>query len=527
MVAHKAGDNIMDINKVIKNHERALAERDAFSSIMTDVYRYCIPSRDGWTTQTQGSQNDIVIYNSLPVNATKNFASTIVNSIAPNGFKFFDLKAKKQLGQNDKEQFDKMINPVSETILGFFQSSNMYTALHEACIDLAAGTGGILLKYSGDDSNPFLFQSINMAKISFSESSTGKIDNVYQEINDMPIELAKACYPGCKFPERQDKVSFLYATIYDESEKQYHTMILDKNNKEIWDDTVYETNPFIIFRWSKLSSETWGRGVLIDNISGIKTANLMMADILTASQRVLAPPTVVYQNSIINPSNTDFTPNSIITVRPVEGVGNPITSLPFTGNLPFGIEFIDKFNAQLDIMLFNEPLGAVGQNGMTATEVSSRMQNYATRIGSPYSRLQTELLSPMINRAIDILTARGLIPVIPDIKLQFSSPITHMQSQVDFQKTLQAIQTIAQVSGNNAQQAIATSIDIARLPTWIANSLGADMSLFRTTEEVSSAMDALQKIAMQHQQQEMQQSSANPALGTRAVDTGVQGVRPA
>ena len=517
----------MDINKIIANHGKAMQERDSFSSILTDTYRYCIPSRNSWTSASQGSQNDIIIYNSHPVNATKNFASTIVNSIAPNGFKFFDLKSKRKLGQDDKEKFNKMIAPISETILGYIQSSNMYTALHEACIDLAAGTGGILLKYSGDDSNPLKFESINMAKVSFSESSTGRIDNVYQEITDMPIEIAKACYPNCKFPERQDTVSFLYATIYDESEKRYHTMVLNKNDKEVWDDIVYETNPFIIFRWSKLAGETWGRGVLTDNLSGIKTANLMMADILTASQRVLAPPTVVYQNSIINPSNTDFTPNSIITVRPVEGVGNPITSLPFTGNLPFGIEFIDKFNAQLDIMLFNEPLGTVGQNGMTATEVSSRMQNYATRIGSPYSRLQTELLSCIINRSIDILTTRGLIPTIPEINLQFSSPITHMQNQVDFQKTLQAIQTIAQVSGNNAQQAIATSIDIARLPTWIANSLGADMSLFRTTEEVKAMMEQMQKIAHQQQEmQQMQQSSANPALGTRPVDTGVQGVRP-
>ena len=514
----------MDINKIIANHGKAMQERDTFSSILTDTYRYCIPSRNSWTTASQGSENDISIYNSHPVNATKNFASTIVNSIAPNGFKFFDLKAKKQLGQDDKEQFNKMITPISETLLDYLQSSNMYTALHESCIDLAAGTGGILLTYSGDDSNPLKFQSINMAKVSFSESSTGKIDNVYQEITDMPIDIAKACYPNCKFPARLESVSFLYATIYDESEKKYHTMILNKDDKEVWDDTVYNTNPFIIFRWSKLAGETWGRGVLVDNLASIKTANLMMADILTASQRVIAPPTVVYQNSIINPSNTDFTPNSIITVRPVEGVGNPITSLPFTGNLPFGIEFIDKFNAQLDIMLFNEPLGVVGQNGMTATEVSSRMQNYAIRIGSPYSRLQTELLSCLINRSIDILTSRGLIPAIPDIKLQFSSPISHLQNQVDFQKTLQAIQTIAQVSGNNAQQAIATSIDIARLPTWIANSLGADMSLFRTTEEVTTAMNALQKIA--HQQQAMQQSSANPALGTRPVDTGVQGVSP-
>jgi hypothetical protein len=190
------------------------------------------------------------------------------------------------------------------------------------------------------------------------------------------------------------------------------------------------------------------------------------------------------------------------------------------------MEYINQFNQELNTELFNEPLGSVGQSQQTATEVSSRMQLYANRAGSSYSRLQIECLSRVIDIVINILTARGIIPALPDnIKITFSSPILHMQKQQDFQKTMQAIQSIAQVAGNNAQQAIAVAVDLPKLSAWIPESLGADMSLFRTTEEVKTMMNQMQQIAQQQQtMQQMQQS--NPAFGTSPVTTGVQGVTP-
>jgi hypothetical protein len=524
----------MDIKKIIKNYEKANEERQEFSEMLTDAYRYCIPSRNGWTTQSKGARNDIIIYNSFPVSAVKTFASNILSMTTPNGLKFFDLKSKKIISDINSteeqkntavEEFNQQVSPISNAIFEYIVDSNWYISFHEALIDLSAGTAGILCTYSGDDDDPLKFESLNMAKMAFSESSKGIIDNVYQSVEDMNIDLAKATYPEATFPEYRDRVSFLVATVYDEKKRNYHYMILDKGDYTILMDIELDYNPFVIFRWSKLAGETWGRGIITDNIGTIKTTNLMKADVLTASQRVIAPPTIVHSNSIVNPSNTDFAPNSIITVRPVAG-SSPITTLPFTGNLPFGIEVIDKENQQLNTELFNDPIGSVGQGQQTATEVSSRMQLYANKIGSPYSRLQRECLSRVINNVINILTTRGLIPKLPDnIKIAYSSPILHMQKQQDFQKTMQSIQSIAQIAGNNAQQAIAMAVDLPKLSTWIPESLGADMSLFRTTDEVRAMMEQLQKVAQQQQTlQQLQQS--NPALGTRPVTTGVQGVNP-
>lgn len=80
------------VNKqILKNYQRAKDERELFRPLMIDCYTYTIPSRNTWITQTVGQPQDISIFNSHPTIAVKLFASNIVNLLAPNGLKFFEL----------------------------------------------------------------------------------------------------------------------------------------------------------------------------------------------------------------------------------------------------------------------------------------------------------------------------------------------------------------------------------------------------------------------------------------------------
>lgn len=513
----------MQIDKIFRKYNLAQNELFEFRGLMTQVYTYCIPSRNSWIKQTVGGKNDQVIYNAHPVLATKHFASNILSLMMPNGLKFFNLHSSKILPQDQQEAFNKMIAPISDILFEYLQRSNFFIACHEAFIDLAAGMGGILCKYSGDNTNPLTFTSMDMSTTSVYENSNGILGNIFQDI-DIAIDEAIYLYPDATFDKQQDKLNLLVCTVYDEDAKNYHYMIIDKGNHTVYLDKIYNTNPFIVFRWSKLATEMRGRGVLSDMISDIITANLMMADILTASQRIIAPPTIVYSNSLVNPNNIDFSPNSIITIKAQQGIANPISSLPFTGNLPFGIEQINAINQSIDEAMLINPLGSVGQSTQTATEVSTRMQLLANVLGAAYGRLQREFLEPAINSSIDILTQIGLIPKLPSgIKISYQSSIINMQSQQNFSKLMQTIQAIAQISGSNANTAIMTSVDVARLPTYIAQQLGADLSLFRTTQEIKQAMDLQQKI-MQQQQNTQNLNAQNIALAGSPINTNLPGI---
>ena len=511
--------------QIIQHYERAKAERELFRPMMTDCYVYAIPSRNTWQTITPGQRQDIDIYNSHPVNSVKQFSSNIVNLLAPAGLKFFDLMCKN--ANQNEDEINQILSQYSDTIFDYIGISNFYNALSEACIDLSAGTGAILLNYSGKPDNPFSFTSLDNASLSFTESSDGIINNIFRDIEDMLLTTAQQLYPDADFSDHQNdvEISFVEAIIYNEKTYKFKHILFEQSSSKVYFEQELNTNPFIIFRWSKMPGEIRGRGIISDMIGSIKSANLMQRDILSASQRVIAPPTVVNQSSVIDPYNIDFSPNSLVVVKSQPGVANPIYSLPFSGNLPFGQQEITNLNVELDNALLVNPIGNVGDANQTATEITARLRQAANTLGTFWGRSQKELLSPLIMRCIDILNTASLLPKLPkQIKISYKSPIQHLQQQHDVTALMQMVQSLVQISGDNSALAINTALNIVDLPNWLADKFGVDKKIVKTTDEIKNIMNSIMQIqqqqALQQQAAQAQISGGNPAL-SQPVNYGV------
>ena len=80
-----------DMKQILRQYTRAKQERELFRALMTEVYKYAIPSRNTWSIQSEGERQDLEVFNSHPINSVKLFASKIVNLLAPVGLKFFEL----------------------------------------------------------------------------------------------------------------------------------------------------------------------------------------------------------------------------------------------------------------------------------------------------------------------------------------------------------------------------------------------------------------------------------------------------
>ncbi len=510
-----------DLKKIIKKLDKAKIEYDGFRAGRVDAYRYVVPGRNNWENITPGTRTDLPIYNSEPVAMVKKFAANIVNLMCPSGLKFFNLASSERLDDAAQNQFNQQMSTISNILFEYIEKSNFYIAMGEACLDLAVGTGAVLCKYSGNRSNPLSFTSLNISKLLFLEDANGLVNYVFQQVNDMDIETAQAMYPYAKLPIDQEKISFISAVVINElsHDKKFTYLLFNEETEDVYYEETVDNNPFAVFRWSKLAGESIGRGVIYDMLGLLKTANVMASDILIQSERVINPPTMVYENSIINP-DIDFSPGAIVTVKPQVGVSNPIFSLPSGANLPFGMQNIDLLNAQLERALFIDVLGQVGKSQQTATEVTARLEMAANVLSSVYGRLQREALSPLINCSISILQKQGLIPKIGGgVHINYIAPIMYLQKQQEYQRLMQTIQSLAQIAGDQAQHVIASSIDIAQLPTYIAEHLGADLSLFRTPEQLKELMQ--QQLQASLQQQQM---STNQALAGAPINTGEPGV---
>jgi hypothetical protein len=118
---------------------------------------------------------------------------------------------------------------------------------------------------------------------------------------------------------------------------------------------------------------------------------------------------------------------------------------------------------------------------MTATEVLERSAEMARVLGATYGRLQSELLTPLVARAIAILRRRGEVPpIVIDgrvVELRYKSPLARVQAESDVRNALLWIQQTAML-GPEGQAAV----DRAAAARWIARAMNVPADLVKPVQ---------------------------------------------
>ena len=108
---------------------------------------------------------------------------------------------------------------------------------------------------------------------------------------------------------------------------------------------------------------------------------------------------------------------------------------------------------------------------MTATEVLERSGEMARLLGAMFGRLQSELLTPLLNRAVAILRRRGELPDlvldgrVADVHAR--SPLARGQSREDVQNVLMWLEAVGKMG-----PAGAAVLDLEGTARWLAEALG-------------------------------------------------------
>lgn len=505
----------MDISILKTYYDKAYTELSYFRPIQADIYDHCISSKNNWRSNSTvvGERTDLKIYNSHPQTVTKQFADNMVSLVMPTGTRFFDLDTSDRVDNID--EFRQNVEGISNQILDFLNDSNFYQAVTESFLDLTAGTGGITVNFS-KELNRLYFTSLDMSKVSFLEDNFGRISYVFHNLGVLNKVSQSLLFPDINFGV--DNIELLECIYPIDNGFMY--IITDTVFSKVYKQVRSIHNPFIIFRWSKRSGENRGRGILHDLIGLIKMTNIMARDVLDASALVISPPVIATGNSNLNPNNLRVEPNSIITIDNIDG----IKPFPTSSNLPFAYQAIAQNNTEIDNAFMANILGQASAKEMTATEVNARMQLANNVLGAFNNRFQQEFLNPLFPRIIEVLTKSGnLDPTIiggKKIKLKYHSPITNLDKTIRLQRLLQSIQTVVQATGDLSY--VSSSFKLDKLALYSAQSLGADLSMLNTQDEIDNN---LQEIIRQKQQQKaMQQLQTNPALNQSINFGGVPSV---
>ncbi len=466
-------------------------------------YHYCVPGRDlfYYPNQVQGAQKNIKVYDTTQVAATNAFVSKVQRALTPPQQVWAYLEAGEEIPEENQEEVNKQLRTATDIIFGYIRASNFDLAINECYYDLAVGTAVLVLNEGTDDA-PLLFASIPLDQVAIEESINHRVETCFRTWKEVRIADIESLWPNAKLTDtmkqqlKEDPAALcknlIEGVVYEVTDKQFPFRYVLWNCDDMMMNEKHESSEFIIFRWSKINNEVFGRGVIINALPSILSLQTAAYFEMTSANLNICKPYMAYADGVFNPWTFRMAPNTVIPVSPNSNGQFPIQPLPDVANPAFMQITSADLRMQINKLMFSDPLGSITETPTkTATEVAIRQNNLAEEIGPTFTRLQQEMLEPIIRRVIYILQKKGLLPRLVingrEITLKYKSPLTVSQGQQDVETFLRYVQVMQGLMGPEATLTFMNTIEVS---VWIGNKLGVDPSLINTKEQMQAFMEA-------------------------------------
>lgn len=401
----------MENKKLLQMYKNALDARSPWLSRWEDCARYTMPTAD---------DDSATLYDATASDAVDNLAASMYTLLTPPESLWLNLVRESDLSPDAEN--------ATKTLRAHLGDSNFYTTIHQCYLDLVVlGTTCLFMSENpvGSDS-AFSFTAIPMSDIAITRNGIFHTTSMTaSEISEKypdwipPANLRESIKTN---PELKLK---LVQSLIGKDFKAWLDVGGDIENNII-STGVFETNPYIIFRWAMGSGETYGRGPVMRALPDIKTANKVVELVLKNATIAVSGIWQADDDGVINLSNINLTPGAIIP----KAVGSSgLTPLASGANFDMSQIMLTDLRERIRHALLADRLGLMTDKEMTATEVLARNADMMRVLGATYGRLLHEFIRPLCERGLSILSRRGLIEKISlhsDAELKYIAPIAQM-----------------------------------------------------------------------------------------------------
>lgn len=492
----------------IRRFEKAKTYRSNFENVWREIALRVLPRADDFVTKHYpGTKRDEYVYDSTAQLALPAFAAAMESMLTPRTQKWHSLKPAALELQKDDEVLRYLEN-VRDILFSarYSPNANFASQSYELYMSLGAfGTGCMFIE--DGLSKGIRYMHIPLSEIYILEDAQGVVDTVfwaytrtvrqaYQKWGDaLPEEVLKH---KDKDPEKE--FNFLHVVEpndeQDKSKKNYKGMAYRAcdiiiEGKKVLKESGYRTMPFAVSRYTTAPREIYGRSPAWDALADIKTLNEMSKTGLRYAQLVTDPPWLTADVDSLSP----------FALRP--GAVNPgyindqgvvlAKSMAPGGNPRITLEMADQrrtsINRSFLVTLFQI---LVDTPQMTATEAMLRAQEKGSLLAPTVGRQQSEFLGTLISREIDIHSAAGRIPPMPEklraaggfLDIQYDSPLTRAQKAeegVGILRTLEGITPLANIDPKMLKR-----VNADRTLKRLADINGAPMDMLYTDDEMAA-----------------------------------------
>ena len=529
---------------IIKRQDSLASQRSNWDSLWQRVADVVSPGKGFTATRTPGQRNEQNIFDSTAVSDSEKFASVMESMLTPRAQKWHSLKPKNPDLENNQAIME-WCEYVTDMLfsLRYSARANFAGQFHEAFLSLGNfGTGAV---YVADDvGRGIRYKSVFLGELYITENAHGFIDTVYRKYSMSPQQaMAEYGADADNLPDKlkQDFQQGKYDTSYcfihavipqdDAQEKlppgmrwaSYHVCV--DNKMLVRKPSGYFSFPYAIGRYITEPGEVYGRGPGITVLADIKTINQMSKVNLRAAELSVTPPLVAPTLDNLS-GGVKFMPGAV-NYGAMSLDGKPLLApINLAGSVPIGLEVEEQrrqvihraYLVDLFDILIREP-------GMTATQALLRAQERGMLLAPILGRMQAEMISPTVERELDIISRAGLLPPPPEeltesggvvLNIEYDAAINRAQRSEEataIMQTLEMALPMAQVD-----PAITKLFKFVEVGRELANINGMPAKLLNTPEEVYAMQQAEQQAQM------MQQAiAAAPAMTQSVKDVAEAG----
>ncbi|QQG36024.1 MAG: head-tail connector protein [Micavibrio aeruginosavorus] len=474
-------------HELIARYERARQRRRVWESLWQESYEYALPQRNSFAGSAAGQNRMEKIYDGTALDAVDSLAASLLGHLTPPWTQWFGFKPGPDLSPAETEALSPLLEQAARTLQAHFDRSNFMVEMHQCYLDLiVGGTAALVLEESEPGAaSAFRFSAVPLSDIVLEEGAGGMLDGSYRQ---MALTLAQIQrrYPAAMIPEivmrtgakdAQARFDVLEAVLPAAFGQYEFTALLHHAGDEpcLLRTASFSQSPVIAFRWLKAPGELYGRSPVMKALPDIKTANKVVELILKNASIAVTGIWQADDDGVLNPANIELTPGTIIP-KAVGSAG--LKPLEMPGRFDISQLVLEDLRRRVRHALLADKLAPVASPRMTATEVIERSAEMSLLLGATYGRLQAELLTPLVQRALAILRRRGEVPDIRLdgrlVALDHRAPLARAQGQRNIQNTLSWIESVLRMG----PEAV-TAIDLPAAARFLGEALGVPVDLIR------------------------------------------------
>ena len=488
------------LEAILSRYQAAQGRRRPWEGLWRDCYTFALPQRgSGFGSAFDPARRHAEqLFDGTATDAVEQLAASLLAELTPPWSQWFGLVPGYDISAFDRSLASEELDRATQTIQGHFDRSNFAVEIHQAFLDLiTVGSATLLFEEAPIGAlSAFRLTAVPMSEMYFESGPDDEILGHFRS-RSLPLQTLQSLFPkadisrnadGCEADHQHRSLPIIEAVLPGNEGFHYTAILLDRSEKPILlAEGMLPSSPFISFRWLKGASEVYGRSPIMTALPDIKTVNKVVELVLKNASIAVTGIWQAEDDGVLNPANIRLVPGTIIS----KAVGSSgLTPLQSPGRFDVSNLMLDDLRGRIRHTLLVDRLGPLGNRRMTATEILERSNEMSRLLGATYGRLQAELLTPLINRAMRILGRRGEIPDIlldgRTIDLQYRSPLARLQARDDIQNTLTWLETTAQL-GQEAMQVV----DLQTTARWLSERLGVPGQLVREPSPIADFVEQI------------------------------------